>query len=366
MRIKPICFAICILISLGTFAQKDDTKVKRFKDTLDGAFDASEFLINHNGVLPIVSPITEPAVGYGGVLAGVYFVTKEDPRDRPDLIIGAAGITSNGTWLAGGGYIGFWKKDSQRYQGFAGYADANLEYYGFGNNKAFDFEINSFFFMQKILFRINGSPFFIGGKYQLTKTNVPIFEGNNIIDPIDFDLWNSGVSLITEFDNLNNFMSPNAGTKIHLSYDQNLQFLGSDRNWGTINFHTHHYKTVNEKWMAAFRLESNWATGNIPFYAQPFVDLRGVPALRYQGSATALFETEHHYNLNNRWSVLAFAGGGTAFESYDNFNADEFVWNAGGGFRYLIARIFGLRLGVDVARGPEEWAFYVTAGTSWR
>jgi len=41
------------------------------------------------------------------------------------------------------------------------------------------------------------------------------------------------------------------------------------------------------------------------------------------------------------------------------------VWNAGGGFRYLTAREFGLQMGVDVARGPEQWAIYVVFGNSW-
>jgi len=41
------------------------------------------------------------------------------------------------------------------------------------------------------------------------------------------------------------------------------------------------------------------------------------------------------------------------------------VWNAGGGFRYLTAREFGLQMGIDVARGPETWAIYVVFGNSW-
>ena len=39
---------------------------------------------------------------------------------------------------------------------------------------------------------------------------------------------------------------------------------------------------------------------------------------------------------------------------------------AGGvGFRYLVARKLGLYAGFDIARGPEEGAFYLTAGSAW-
>jgi hypothetical protein len=38
----------------------------------------------------------------------------------------------------------------------------------------------------------------------------------------------------------------------------------------------------------------------------------------------------------------------------------------GGGFRYLIARAFGMRAGVDVAYGEDGFAFYITTGSAWR
>ena len=37
----------------------------------------------------------------------------------------------------------------------------------------------------------------------------------------------------------------------------------------------------------------------------------------------------------------------------------------GGGFRYLLARALGLRMGMDIARGPEDWAFYISVGSGW-
>ncbi len=39
---------------------------ERFTDPEDGSFDASEYVLDHEGVLPVPIIITEPAVGYGG------------------------------------------------------------------------------------------------------------------------------------------------------------------------------------------------------------------------------------------------------------------------------------------------------------
>ncbi len=36
------------------------------------------------------------------------------------------------------------------------------------------------------------------------------------------------------------------------------------------------------------------------------------------------------------------------------------------GIRYFLARAMGLHVGVDVARGPEEGAFYIVMGSAWR
>ncbi len=41
------------------------------------------------------------------------------------------------------------------------------------------------------------------------------------------------------------------------------------------------------------------------------------------------------------------------------------MYNYGFGGRYFIARKPGLRLGIDIARGPEEWAFTIVLGSGW-
>jgi hypothetical protein len=42
------------------------------------------------------------------------------------------------------------------------------------------------------------------------------------------------------------------------------------------------------------------------------------------------------------------------------------VGAGGGGIRYLLARAFGIRGGIDAAYGPDGGAFYLTMGSAWR
>jgi len=379
MRLLQIVLIILIYFGslLNSVAQE---KQKVFRDTLDNAFDISNYLYNLHGLLPIVAPITEPAVGYGAVGALLYFIPKKNTSGKfrmPDIVAGAGGYTSNNTWFAGGGYIGFWNEDRVRYRGIFGYGDVKLKYYGaedspLQNNPA-DFNINSYFFLQQVIVRLGQSPFFLGGKYKLSHNEVVAFENSPLpIDPRDVKLTASGLGLIAEYDKLDNFLSPSKGYLLNLSYDQNLELLGSDRNYGRVTFYGRIFIPINKTWTPSLRIETQFATGSPPFYAMPFILLRGVPAMRYQGNNTVLIETEQQINFTTRWSIVGFAGYGGTFSNREAIlpggedkKSTQTAWNAGAGVRYLIARLLGLRMGIDIARGPEDWAVYVIFGYAW-
>ena len=376
--IKKFFILLTVVVSVSSttiLAQKEQSKLR---DTLDNALDVSHFLKDLHGILPIAAPITEPAVGYGATVALLYFIPKKEKETGkkkngiPDITGIAGGYTSNHTWFAGIGYLGFWKEDKIRYRGVIGYGDINLTYYRstpiLPEDISGEFNLQSAIVLQQVKFRLAESDFFLGGKYLFAKTNVgfpKIFDFPNL-DPLGFDIINSGIEIIGEFENYKNVFSPNQGMRIHLSYLQNLEVLGSNRDWGKLTFSSVFYFPVNRVWVPAIRVESLLATGKAPFYSKPFVGLRGVPAMRYQGDLTVLAETEQSFNMfSSRWDLVAFGGIGTTFESIDDLNAGPAVWSAGGGFRYLIARLFGLKMGIDVARGPEDWAVYVVFGSAW-
>jgi hypothetical protein len=371
--IKIAVFALlCITTSPDVSSQE---KPRLFRDSLDGAFDISRWLFDLHGFIPVISPITEPALGYGLVGAGVYFIPKKKTSTKkfrmPDIVGAGGGFTQNGSWFAGAGYAGFWKDDRIRYRGIFGYGNMNLKFYGSGQSdlaeNPADFSIESYFFMQQALFRIKESPFMIGGRYVFSKTEVTAFEESKLpsVNPRDFDFINSGIGLIGEYETFNNILSPTKGMRVNLSYTQLLQSLGSDRNNNRLSFFTLYYLPLTEKWVSGIRVESLLASDDTPFYMMPYVKLRGVPALRYQGELTFLAETEQYFRVYKRWGLVGFAGYGTAVPSLEDFAKGPNVWNAGGGFRYLVARMLGLQMGIDVARGPQDWAFYIVFGSAW-
>jgi hypothetical protein len=94
--------------------------------------------------------------------------------------------------------------------------------------------------------------------------------------------------------------------------------------------------------------------------------MRGIAAMRYQGQDMALAELEARYDVTPRWSIVGFTGTGKAVEDGQSFSDTDYQSVVGGGFRYLVARQLNMRVGVDAAKGPEEWAYYITVGHAWQ
>ena len=122
---------------------------------------------------------------------------------------------------------------------------------------------------------------------------------------------------------------------------------------------------LHPKVTLGLRLDSQWVNGTAPFYAVPYIQLRGIPAFRYQDETVLMGEVEATWQVVPRWSILGFAGSGRASDTLDQLDTATSRNTFGTGFRYLIARKYGLHSGVDVAAGPEDTYVYIQIGSAW-
>ena len=63
--------------------------------------------------------------------------------------------------------------------------------------------------------------------------------------------------------------------------------------------------------------------------------------------------------------MLGFAGAGRTADSISDLSSADTHSAYGAGFRYLLARRLGMRVGIDVAKGPEETYWYLIVGSAW-
>ena len=361
-------------------------------DPEDGAFDASAFLSTAKGFLPIGTIITEPAVGYGAGLGLMFFHDSIENRAAlareknggedvsrvpPPSITGVFGLgTENGTWGAGLFHAGFWKDDTLRYVGAGGVVSANLDFYGLANGtvlpvKKVAYGLDGGFVLQQLVWRVGDSDFFIGGNLQYSRFDAEL----------DFDLGlelppelpqvkqrfeNGGPGVILQYDTRDNIFTPVRGVDIKVEAIAYDEAFGGDADFIRVNSHVHGFIPVAERWHLGMRYNGVYSGDDTPFYMVPFIELRGVPAMRYQGSYVLALEAELRWDITRRWSVVGFGGAGWATSDSASELFDEESHPAGGvGFRYLLARVFGIRGGMDLAWGEEDHAVYFTVGSPW-
>ncbi|MBK9088173.1 MAG: BamA/TamA family outer membrane protein [Holophagales bacterium] len=166
-----------------------------------------------------------------------------------------------------------------------------------------------------------------------------------------------------EWDTRNNTLTPSSGVNVKASAMFLGSWLGGDNDFERYTGTARFYWDPSPRFVLAARLQGQGVSGDPPFYALPFISLKGIPVMRYQGETAASVDGEVRWNVWKRWWVVAFAGAGWTDDAPGLSKEGESV-NAGGfGFRYLLARRLGLQAGIDVAKGPEEYAIYVVAGS---
>jgi hypothetical protein len=394
-RLSQLLSAVSLLLLCSATLQADSF-FDKFIDPTDGQFDTSGWLIHNKGFLPVPIIITEPAVGPGLGLAGVFFHESEEDKEKrkqaregggsnagvplipPSVSVLFGAYTENDTWLAGGAHLGVWKQDHIRYVGALARASVNLTFYGnssdnrLSESDGLDFNGDGWFLIQEARFRLHDSDWFVGGRFEYISIDISFDDGR---DPpgVDEDNLNRtetiGLGPLVSYDSRDNVFSPSRGIYAELeAMFHSGSFIG-DFNYQKYKAAGLFYWDIHPKVVLGWRLDGRFAHGEPPFYALPYIDLRGIPALRYQGDDVLVTEIQARWNFHHRWSLVGFTGVGEAQDSFpDLFGSGDngLKHTVGGGMRYLIARRLGLQAGFDVARGPEDTVFYLTVGSAWR
>jgi hypothetical protein len=376
-----IFLSVYIILSFSLIAQN---KKPSLRDSLDGAFDLSDYVIEAHGFVPVPIIITEPALGGFGVGFVPVFIKKRPPYIdsvkgqvrytpvAPDITGALVLYTVNNSWLTAAFRQGTLIKSRIKYRIGGGYGNINMGYYRTVpqvGEKKFDFNIKTYVGFVQATKRLGFSNWYAGLKYLFLKTNLK-YVGDSLFSPAfvkpqEYSSIVSQLGVVVELDNRDNIFTPDTGVKVHVDGERSDDIFGSDYDYWRINYYMYAYKQLSEKLVGGWRLDGQQAFGNPPFFMLPYVDMRGIPANRYQGNADILTEAEFRWDFIRRWSIMFYGGTGKAFDEWSEFGSAEWVYSYGTGFRYLIARKFKLRMGVDVARGPEQFAYYIVFGSNW-
>lgn len=338
--------------------------------------------------LPIPTFITEPAVGPGLGVVGLFFHDNKNKKPKKEgatlpqsiSIVGAL-ATKNGTKGAALGHVTFWDEDRIRYQGIIGYASINLDFYTFSDIDLLtplSLNIEGPALLQNVKVRYKDSNFFFGAKQLYRHVDLslaePIFENLTIPEgllneQLKTDINTSGLGALMEYDSRDNPLNPEQGLNYKAEYMMYNQAIGSDIDYTSFKLSALNYWAVSAQTNLALRVEfdtvNNKDDRKLPVYIPPSISLRGVSASRYQGLNVLVTELEGSYKITEKIKLSAFTGMGWAAEHFSTLADTKTINTVGMGFRYLIDDHYGINIGLDVAHGPEQDVVYIQAGSTW-
>jgi hypothetical protein len=385
--LKTACAAVgfiaVLLATLPARAQESEpTLGERFRqrvgeliDPRDGQLDVSPFLERAHGFLPVPIIVTEPAVGYGGGLVALFVRPRHEAGTagygRPDLSVVGFVATANGTRMAIAGDSTLWLDGRLKtlVGGLSG--NINLDVYGLGRvaseaDQAVRYTLDMTGVGGRVDWQLaTESPWWVSVRYAYVDV-VPKLREDAVFPELEnrvrTTLTGPGAALI--FDSRDNLFTPTRGAFAETSLFVSDEAFGANRDFRRFAQVLMGWWPVTHSVTLAARADYAQSSQGAPFFVRPYISLRGIPAMRYPGNKVASTEVEARWQFHGRWSVVAFGGMGVA-RLDEGFSRDKTAGAGGLGFRYELAQKFGLHVGLDVARGPEETAVYLQVGNAW-
>ena len=359
--------------SQGTITQPSSSKIRSSED---GWLDISEFVDQAYGFVPLVIPITEPAVGFGGVGA-LAFIDKQQHSEtagfgRPNLTVIGGMKTENGTSGVMAGDVRHWLDD--RMQTLIGivHASINLDFQGIGQDQALEndprtYNMETIAGVAQAKYRLGDTRAWLGIGYALANTTIEFDVLPTITSLPNFQRQSrvGGITPSFSYDSRDNIFTPSQGQYLNVSAGLFSRALGSDTDFQRVNLTGIHYLPLNSNLTLGLLGSATFSFGDVPFYLRPFILMRGVAAMKYQGESSAQIEAELRWQFWQRFSLVGFAGAGSSWNDFEHFEKKQNVATGGFGFRYELARKYGMHMGLDIAYGPDGPAYYIQFGSAW-
>ena len=346
----------------------------------------------YKNIVPVPIIITEPAIGEGLGIGVGYFHPKKTSdgyqpntiesadtvrdvsvaRKPPPTVTGAFGaVTNNGTWAGGVGHMNSWRNDTIRYLGALAYANVIADFYVF--DVPFEFTLEGIIFFPDIKFRVAESYWFLGAALLiLDGSNVFRRDPGEIEDPpvvpdgfLASEFTDVGLTARAMYESRDDTIMPSTGRLFDLSVTRNDEALGGDYNYTTLEMKFLSFHQLHERFVLGLRAEYAMVEDDPPFYAVPWVSLRGIPALRYQGKQVVVAEVEGRFNFNENWAAVGFYGRGWTDTNLPASETEQDIEAYGVGARWRALKSQDVWVGLDFARGPEDDVYYIQVGHAW-
>lgn len=208
---------------------------------------------------------------------------------------------------------------------------------------------------------------FIGTQYSILSSDIE-FQLSNI-DPqlpdVQGQVRTAGLGLLTTYDSRDDNYYPTDGQWFEAKVMNYSETWGGDFEYNKFDTFINHYQSLNEKTVLALRANGQFSDGDTPFFALPYLDLRGFARGRYQDQMTISLQSEGRYKFLPRWAGVAFLGVGIFGKNLSDAQDNPTIYSYGGGIRWQATQDRSLNIAVDVAFSNDDYAFYMGVGEAF-
>jgi outer membrane protein assembly factor BamA len=248
----------------------------------------------------------------------------------------------------------------------------NLDYYGIGKDSALAdhplrYALNPLAVSLQAKYRFGDTRIWGGLNYAFSLTQVSFDASASMAQLPSFDKSTriGGLTPLASYDSRDSLFTPLKGTFVELSFGLFGKALGGQNTYEDAALIAIQYIPLPFNLFLGLRGDAAATFGDAPFYVRPFVHMRGVPVMRHQGEEIAQGEAELRWQFWRRFSLVAFGGVGCAWNHFEKFDNSTTVVAGGPGFRYELARRYGIHMGIDVGFSRDATAIYLQVGNAW-
>ena len=204
------------------------------------------------------------------------------------------------------------------------------------------------------------------GPRVLYSRSTTVFDKDNIPDEDESLL---GIGIASEFDNRDNVYYPYTGQNIKIGTLSFLEELGSTSEYSKINFQYNKYFKLSDNTVILGRAYAIASLGSdVPFSGKNIVskdDLRGYSNGKFRANQVYDLQTELRWNFYKKWGMVAFGGVAVATDNLDGDNYSGLLPAIGVGLRFKAIESKNINIGIDVAKGINDWGLYFRIGETF-
>ena len=177
-----------------------------------------------------------------------------------------------------------------------------------------------------------------------------------------------GFGIASEYDNRDNVFYPSKGQNAKIGSFTFLEELGSTSQYHKVKIEYNKYFSLNSNTILLARAFGVSSFGDVPFSGKNVVgrdDMRGYSNGKFRANQVYDLQTELRWNFYKKWGMVAFGGVAVATDDFSGTNYSGLLPAIGVGLRFKAIKSKNINIGIDVAKGVDDWGVYFRIGETF-